>query len=234
MHGEELLESRELFTQSLKDNFPSKEDFQKAFPARDWEACKRFTGLEQEVAYERDASGVAIIHRSINSPSLQFELSSNYLDSNLDNCLNPDLAIVMFFHGLTALKTILSAYNIKTSFLPSILFEGQDLLFKVPLPDYKPDVLDKVETKCKLMNYLEENHCDFKLRQKRGFYEIIWLGKEKTELLKQKSEDAPSTLVARVSYEKHSKAERCELGAHMLILSAIQGYDAYHNKEFEE
>jgi len=130
-----LIEEHKAFYEQLEAKLPSAKEIREAFPWQEWQYCQAFSGLKEDIAYNGDKHQVTIDHKSMPyAPSLLLESASGFLNVQLHNCAVPQLAIIMYKHGLHALQKVYQAYGFDESFLPTLTFDISGASLSVPFP----------------------------------------------------------------------------------------------------
>jgi len=128
MTVDEQIATFNIWCDSFKENFPKE-----ISRLSGEEHLKRFTKLNQPISYRLEDSRLIIEHQSIPfSPALSFEVHESFLQYELHNGATPNLALMMYAHGLHALKQIYETYGIRTDILPSMTCNDDCLECRIP------------------------------------------------------------------------------------------------------
>jgi len=125
-------EQDRLFSEALEAAAAKLPSAEQVRPSSEFDAgCKRFSGLADHVAYASGTGQIIITHKSLPfAPSLGFQVEDGFLNFDLHNGATHALAVVMYAHGLQALRKIYSAFEIKT-ILPEVDFDHSGLVLRV-------------------------------------------------------------------------------------------------------
>lgn len=214
------IERFDAFLAKVSGRFPRHEEFP-CYDAKDWRACKRFTGMREEVSYAVSDSRIVMTHMSAPfASSLLFEADNSYLKSDLHNAATPNLALVMYFHALPALKKIYRAYGIDAGILPEITFDHEnDFMFSIPFwnADVQPGI-----NKIKIENYATKIPYKVEFVPVNDFYGRVILGGTETEIAPPLSSDHAGRFVGRIGYKGRNNIRRSVVATHLFIMNAMQ------------
>jgi hypothetical protein len=157
---EELVRLSNDFYEHRKKLLPSSKDLVDTLSSEELKFCQRFSGLDEKIIYiedEKNNSRIIItLPAKVYAPSLRFDIEDgSFLEVNLHNCANADMAVIMYTQGLNALRKTYEAYGINTNFLPELRFDLEGIQIQVPFKVPKSEhLLKKADIRDRLTEYL--------------------------------------------------------------------------------
>lgn len=223
--AEEILRFTALL-ESTAAKLPTGEAVKEAFPWDQWSACQQFTGLKETIAYSGEGSRISINHQSFPyAPAMSFVIDTLFLKSDLHNCATAPLAIVMYMHGLKALKTIYKAYNLPVHFLPDIGFEKRYLVFEAPFPAMKCE--KPIALRRNIDGHLRDLSYPFKLFPETEPYGEFSIEGIKVGIVPPEQGNE-AKFVGRIPFKGRDTVKRCEIGVHAFNVAVMQASVLYY------
>lgn len=215
----------------ITDKFPSTKAIKKNFPWNEWDSCKKFSGLKEGIIYMGEGAQSIITHKSLPfAPSLEMKMTDSFLSVGLHNCATPTLAVVMYMHGLHALKSVYTAYDIPTDFLPTIGFDGDNLIFDIPFQVPKDtsrgSIREQIEYHAKKTGY------NVKLFPKKDAYGPISIKGETAYV--QQIDPKNGKFSGRVEYKRHNMMDRNSIAIHLFNMARMQSQILYNIIDYGE
>ncbi len=224
----------ERFQSELDSRFPPREAIWKTISKKRWRSCQNFTYLPTAMHFNIKGTRVIIDCESSNiCPSLILELKNTFLESDLGNAQNPNLAIPMWMYGLSALGTVYKAYGMDNKFLPSIDFYRNNFVFEVPFlkqkfSGKKMEVIEKSTQSC--IEILPDD-LEYSLSKP---YENFSVEKNEVRVVPFQSQNTSHKFVGQVRYKSGDYINRNNVAANMFILATWQAHESYRMRDVKE
>jgi hypothetical protein len=237
---EKLVRLSHEYYDDKKRLFPKSEDIIKSFSKQELTFCQKFSGLDEKVSYIDNNSRMTInLPAMIYAPSMHFNNEHGlFLEVELHNCATPDMAVVMYTHGLNALRKIYEAYEIDADFLPELKFDSEGIQIQVPFRVPEIDILKKYNGRGSIresvINHLKTQSISYSNRKKikaEIFPEKDYFGKVaidgiSLEPIYENEEKKAGKFVSKIAM-KLPKISRNSLAADLLNIAIIQSVNMY-------